>query len=71
MRVLVLAQRFPPDTSGSCTRAWNVVKGLEELGHELVVVAAFFLVRIFTAIVMEIAGTDTSKRLGCPRKGLF
>jgi len=41
MKVLVIAQRFPPDTSGACTRAWNVVKGLEKLGHELVVVAAF------------------------------
>jgi glycosyltransferase involved in cell wall biosynthesis len=41
MKVLVIAQRFPPDMSGSCTRAWNVVKELEKLGHELVVVAAF------------------------------
>lgn len=40
MKVLVIAQRFPPDMSGSCTRAWNVVKGLEALGHEVTVIAA-------------------------------
>jgi len=41
MKILVIAQRFPPDIGGACTRASNVVNGLKKLGHEPVVVAAF------------------------------
>ena len=41
MRVLVIAQRFPPDVGGACTRVYNAVKGLQQLGHKLVIIAAF------------------------------
>ena len=41
MRVLVLAQYFPPDMGGGATRAYNVAKGLRLNGCEVTVVAAF------------------------------
>jgi glycosyltransferase involved in cell wall biosynthesis len=41
MRVLILAQLFPPDMGGGSSRAYNVVKGLISLGHEVTVVTAF------------------------------
>jgi glycosyltransferase involved in cell wall biosynthesis len=41
LRVLVLAQYFPPDMGGSSTRASNVVKGLLHKGCEVKVIAAF------------------------------
>jgi glycosyltransferase involved in cell wall biosynthesis len=41
MRILVLAELFPPDMGGGSTRAFNVVKGLVSLGHEVAVVTAF------------------------------
>ena len=40
MRVLVIAQLFPPDMGGGATRAYNVVKGLLSLGCNVTVVAA-------------------------------
>lgn len=39
MKILVLAQRFPPDMSGSCTRAWNIVKGLKMLGNQVTIIS--------------------------------
>ena len=41
MRVLILAQYFPPDMGGGATRAYNAAKGLVSVGCEVVVVAAF------------------------------
>jgi glycosyltransferase involved in cell wall biosynthesis len=41
LRVLVLAQYFPPDMGGGSTRASNVVKGLLYKGCEVKVIAAF------------------------------
>lgn len=41
MRVLVIAQYFPPDMGGGATRAYNVAKGLELNGCEVTVVTAF------------------------------
>ena len=41
MKVLVLAQYFPPDIGGGSARASNVVKGLRSRGCEMKVVAAF------------------------------
>ena len=41
MRVLVIAQLFPPDGGGASTRAYNVVRGLIKKGHKVVVVSAF------------------------------
>lgn len=41
LRVLVLAQYFPPDIGGASTRASNVVKGLTRKGCRVKVVAAF------------------------------
>ena len=41
LKVLVLAQYFPPDMGGGSTRASNVVKGLLYKGCEVKVVAAF------------------------------
>lgn len=41
MRILVLAQYFPPDMGGGSTRASNVVNGLLNKGCEVTVVAAF------------------------------
>jgi len=41
MRVLVLAQYFPPDMGGGATRAYNVAKGLRLNGCEVTLVAAF------------------------------
>jgi glycosyltransferase involved in cell wall biosynthesis len=41
MRVLILAQYFPPDMGGGATRASNVAKGLSKAGCEVTVVTAF------------------------------
>ncbi|MFX1486632.1 MAG: glycosyltransferase family 4 protein [Promethearchaeota archaeon] len=41
MRILVMAQYFPPDIGGASTRVYNIVKGLKKLKHEVTVVAAF------------------------------
>lgn len=41
MRVLVLAQYFPPDMGGGSTRACNVVKGLLSKDCDVTLVAAF------------------------------
>ena len=41
LRILVLAQYFPPDMGGGSARASNVVKGLLHKGCEVKVVAAF------------------------------
>jgi len=41
MKVLILAQYFPPDMGGGATRAYNVAKGLVLNGCDVVVVAAF------------------------------
>ena len=41
LKVLVLAQYFPPDIGGASTRASNVVKGLLSNGCDVTVVAAF------------------------------
>ncbi|MGA2682119.1 MAG: glycosyltransferase family 4 protein [Candidatus Bathyarchaeia archaeon] len=41
MKVLVLAQYFPPDMGGGSTRASNVVNGLVSCGCEVTVVTAF------------------------------
>ena len=41
MRVLILAQYFPPDMGGGATRAYNAAKGLLDAGCEVTVVAAF------------------------------
>ena len=41
MRVLVLAQYFPPDMGGGATRAYNVAKGLLKAGCTVTVVSAF------------------------------
>src|SRR5665647_476321 len=41
MRVLVLAQYFPPDMGGGATRAYNVAKGLSLVGCDVTVVTAF------------------------------
>lgn len=41
MKVLVLAQYFPPDIGGGSARVSNVVKGLHSRGCEMKVVAAF------------------------------
>jgi colanic acid biosynthesis glycosyl transferase WcaI len=41
MRILVLAQYFPPDMGGGSTRASNVVNGLLSKGCDVTVVAAF------------------------------
>ena len=41
MKVLVLAQYFPPDMGGASARASNVAKGLREKGCDVTVVAAF------------------------------
>lgn len=41
MKVCVVSQYFPPDTGGASTRASNIVRSLEEYGHEVVVVTAF------------------------------
>ncbi len=41
LKVLVLAQYFPPDMGGASTRASNVVKGLLSKGCDVTVVAAF------------------------------
>jgi len=41
MRVLVIAQYFPPDMGGGATRAYNVAKGLGLNGCEVTVVTAF------------------------------
>ncbi len=37
----MISQYFPPDTGGASTRASNIVKSIEESGHEVVVVTAF------------------------------
>jgi len=41
LRVLVIAQYFPPDMGGGSTRASNGVKGLLSKGCDVTVVAAF------------------------------
>ena len=41
LRVLVVAQYYPPDMGGGATRAYNVVKGITFHGARVVVVAAF------------------------------
>jgi len=41
MKVLVLAQYFPPDIGGASARAFNVAKGLRQKGCDVTVVAAF------------------------------
>jgi len=41
LRVLILAEYFPPDMGGGATRAYNVARGLVLNGCEVTVVAAF------------------------------
>ena len=41
MRVLIIAQYFPPDMGGGATRAYNVAKGLLKAGCYVTVVSAF------------------------------
>jgi len=41
MKVLIIAQYFPPDMGGGATRAYNVAKGLISVGCEVFVVTAF------------------------------
>ena len=41
MHILVIAQLFPPDMGGGSTRAYNAVKGLVSLAHEVTVITAF------------------------------
>ena len=41
MRVLIIAQYFPPDMGGGATRAYNVAKGLLKTGCMVTVVSAF------------------------------
>lgn len=41
MKVLIIAQYFPPDMGGASTRAFNVSKGLIKLGCTVKVVTAF------------------------------
>jgi len=41
MKILILAQYFPPDMGGGATRAYNVAKGLVLNGCDVAVVAAF------------------------------
>ena len=41
MKILIIAQYFPPDIGGSSTRAFNVAKGLVKLGNTVDVVTAF------------------------------
>jgi glycosyltransferase involved in cell wall biosynthesis len=41
VRVLVVAQYFPPDMGGGATRAYNMAKGLSLAGCDVTVVAAF------------------------------
>ena len=41
MRVLILAQYYPPDMGGGATRAYNAAKGLLSVGCSVTVVAAF------------------------------
>lgn len=41
MKILVIAQLFPPDIGGACTRATNVINSLAKLGNEIVVLSAF------------------------------
>ncbi|HUK84844.1 MAG TPA: glycosyltransferase family 4 protein [Candidatus Acidoferrum sp.] len=41
MKILILAQYFPPDLGGAATRAYNIAKGLTLNGCEVTVIAAF------------------------------
>jgi colanic acid biosynthesis glycosyl transferase WcaI len=41
MKVLIIAQYFPPDMGGGATRAYNVAKGLLRVGCDVTVVSAF------------------------------
>ena len=41
MRVLIIAQYFPPDFGGASTRAYNAAMGLNSQGCEVIVVSAF------------------------------
>ena len=41
LKVVIIAQYFPPDLGGSATRAYNIAKGLTLNGCDVTVVAAF------------------------------
>jgi glycosyltransferase involved in cell wall biosynthesis len=41
MRVLIIAQYFPPDMGGGATRAYNVAKGLSKAGCTVTIISAF------------------------------
>jgi glycosyltransferase involved in cell wall biosynthesis len=41
MKILILAQYFPPDMGGGATRAYNVAKGLSSDGCEVTIITAF------------------------------
>ena len=41
MKILIIAQYFYPDFGGASTRAFNVAKGLVNLGNTVKVVTAF------------------------------
>jgi len=41
LKVLIIAQYFPPDMGGASARAFNVAKGLVKFGNSVVVVTAF------------------------------
>lgn len=41
IRVLIIAQYFPPDMGGGATRAYNVARGLSKAGCDVTVVSAF------------------------------
>ena len=41
MKVLILAQYFPPDFGGASTRAFNIAKALQMQGCNVVIVSAF------------------------------
>jgi hypothetical protein len=46
MRVLVVAQYFPPDMGGGATRAYNVARGLLKAGCRVTVVRLFRIIRM-------------------------
>ena len=41
MRILIIAQYFPPDMGGGATRAYNVAKGLTLNGCDVTIISAF------------------------------
>jgi len=41
MKVLIIAQYYPPDMGGGATRASNIAKGLSLVGVDVTVVTAF------------------------------